>query len=272
MAAAISQPDLCGGLGSLARGSPALPGLGRGFGGGSACSPPRRASGPGGAARLGLLLLPAVVALTNPSGPGWQGWLLAAGSLLLAACMPRRWSRSLGAPLWADPARRPRGDRRPTMGGGGLAAAVVVLARLAWTADAAAGGGAAGGRPTAEVPRHKGCRPPRIPAPGPPPGVNRRSRQATSRRSSPGHAFGVGMAVVTGRRRMPNPWVAVPTAWPPCSVVSLAGQSPRSTACRSGVPAPRLWWRSSLPCRRDRCAGGRRARLPLDRRMASGWA
>ncbi|HEX2368091.1 MAG TPA: hypothetical protein VHM94_02535 [Acidimicrobiia bacterium] len=138
IAAAITQPDplwwvgLAGsGIAAVAWAGPWLRGWVRLFP--AATGPPARAV----LLALGLLLLPAVVALTNPSGPGWQGWLLAAGSLLLAALyaravMPMLWVLRLGLIPLAVPAV----IVAPLWGAVVLAAAVMVLAGLAWSADA----------------------------------------------------------------------------------------------------------------------------------------
>jgi hypothetical protein len=138
IAAAITQPDplwwvgLAGsGVAALAWTGPWLRGWVRLFP--AATGPPARAV----LLALGLLLLPAVLALTNPSGPGWEGWLLAAGSLLLAAL----YARAVAPVLWVlrmglIPLAVPAVIAAPLRGAVVLAAAVVVLAGLAWSADA----------------------------------------------------------------------------------------------------------------------------------------
>jgi hypothetical protein len=98
----------------------------------AAAGPPSRAV----LLALGLLLLPAVVALTNPGGPGWEGWLLAGGSLLLALLYTKAvtvalWVLRFGLVVLALPAVL----AAPPLGEVALAAAVTALVVLAWTAD-----------------------------------------------------------------------------------------------------------------------------------------
>ena len=86
---------------------------------------------------LGLVLVPAVVALTNPSGPGWQGWLLAIGALGLAffyarAVVPALWLLRVGL----IPLSLPAVIAAPPWGAVALGAMVIALTWLSWTADA----------------------------------------------------------------------------------------------------------------------------------------
>ncbi len=98
----------------------------------AAAGPPARAV----LLALGLLLLPAVVALTNPVGPGWEGWLLAVASIALAylyakAVTAALWVLRIGLVVLAMPAVL----AAPPWGGVALAAAVTGLVSVSWTAD-----------------------------------------------------------------------------------------------------------------------------------------
>ncbi len=85
---------------------------------------------------LGLLGLPAVAALANPTGTAWGSWLLAAVAVVAAWAFGRAWVPALWVlRLGLLPAGIPALFQSTRFGAAILLAAIVALAALSWSRD-----------------------------------------------------------------------------------------------------------------------------------------